>query len=194
MRGRHRLWLAAAVPLLALSLAACGGHGKKPGVATANGGNGKKGTPTPTVSVDPQTAMLNYAKCMREHGVDMPDPQTNGDGGGVTITISGGPKNEAQMNAAQEACKQYMPNGGAPPSMSPEQIEQMRKFAQCMREHGVQMADPDPNNGGISIGNKPAPGPSESAGGMKAGPPDDPNFKAAEEACKDKLPKGLEKK
>lgn len=192
MRGRHRLWLAAAVPLLALSLAACGGHGKKPGIATADGGNGKKGTPTPTASVDQQTAFLNYAKCMREHGVNMPDPDFNG--GGVTIAISGGPGSEAQMKAAEEACRQYLPNGGAPPSMSPEMLEQMRKFAQCMREHGVDMADPDPNNGGISIGKKAAPGPSDNpSGGMKAGPPDDPNFKNAEEACKDLLPKGKDK-
>jgi hypothetical protein len=192
MRGRHRIWLAAVVPLLALSLAACGGH-KKPGVATANGGNGKKGTPTPTSSVDTRTALLNYAKCMREHGVNMPDPDFNGDGGGVTIAISGGPANEAQMKAAEDACHQLLPNGGAPPSMSPEQVEQMRKFAQCMREHGVQMADPDPNNGGISIGKKPAPGPSDSGKALQGGPPDDPNFKAAEEACKHLLPKGMDK-
>ena len=191
MRGRHRLWLAAAVPLLALSLAACGGHGTKPGVATAGGGATKTSGATPTASVDQQTAMLNYARCMRDHGVNMADPETAG-GGGLTIAISGGPVNEAQMKAAEEACRQYMPNGGAPPSMSPEQVEQMRKFAQCMRDHGVQMADPDPNNGGISVGKGAAPGPSDNpSGGMKAGPPNDPNFKAAEEACKSFLPKGL---
>src|SRR3982751_506444 len=129
---RHRIWLAAAVPLLALTLAGCAGHGKKPGIATVRG-TGDPGA-SPSASVDPQAARLNFARCMREHGVDMPDPDPDGR---VTIAMSGGPQNKSQLDAAQAACKQYLPNGGTPPSMSPEDIDQMRKFAQCMRDHGV---------------------------------------------------------
>ena len=123
-----------------------------------------------------------FAQCMRDHGVDMPDPQTaeggSGDGGGVRITVSGGPNSNA--DAAMEACKDKLPNGGVPPSMSPEQQEQLRQFAQCMRDHGVDMPDPDPNNGGLRI--------SQSGGPAAGMGPDDPTFKAAQEACKDKLP------
>jgi hypothetical protein len=183
--GRHRIWLAAVLPLLALALAGCGGHGKKPSVATV-GGTGKAGA-SPSASVDRQAAMLAFARCMREHGVDMPDPDADGR---MTISASGGPANKTQMDAAQTACKQYLPNGGTPPSMSPEDLEQLRKFAQCMRDHGVQMADPDPNGGGLSVGNGAGPDPSSSGGINKGQALDDPNFKAAEEACKDKLPKG----
>ena len=32
---------------------------------------------------DPEDAMLDFARCMREHGVDMPDPDTSGGGPGV---------------------------------------------------------------------------------------------------------------
>jgi hypothetical protein len=181
--GRHRIWLAAVLPLLALTLAGCGGHGRKPGIATA-GGTGAAGA-SPSASVDPQTARLEFARCMREHGVDMPDPDADGK---MTITASGGPTNRTQMDAAQAACRQYLPNGGAPPSMSPQEIEQLRQFAQCMRDHGVQMADPDPNNGGLSV--KSGPGRNDSSPGIDKGKAlDDPNFTAAEEACKDKLPK-----
>jgi hypothetical protein len=184
--GRHRIWLAAVVPLLALTLAGCGGHGKKPGVATVGGGTGKANA-SPTASVDPQTAMLNFARCMRDHGVDMPDPDADGK---VTMGASGGPINKTQMDAAQAACRQYMPNGGAPPSMSPEELEQLRKFAQCMRDHGVQMADPDADNGGLSIQGGTGKVDSSASPGIDKGKSlDDPNFKAAEEACKDKLPK-----
>jgi hypothetical protein len=187
--GRHWIRLAAVVPLLALTLAGCGGHGRKPGVATV-GGTGKA-NPSPTASVDPQTALLNFARCMREHGVDMPDPDSDGK---VTIMASGGSTsgNKTQVDAAQAACRQYMPNGGAPPSMSPEELDQLRKFAQCMREHGVQMADPDANNGGLSIAG--GTGRTEGSPGLdKRQSLDDPNFKAAQEACKDKLPKGRNK-
>lgn len=189
--GRHRIWLAAVLPLLALTLAGCGGHGKKPGVATV-GGTGKA-NPSASASADAQTSMLNFAKCMREHGVDMPDPDADG---GITIAASGAAVNKSQVDAAQEACKQFMPNGGTPPSMSPEDLEQMRKFAQCMRDHGVQMSDPDPNSGGLSINGGAGPGPSGGPGvtkGDKGKALDDPNFKAAQEACKDKLPKRRDK-
>jgi hypothetical protein len=50
-----------------------------------------------------------------------------------------------------------------------------------MRDHGVDMPDPDPNGGGLRI---------NSSGGPAMGP-DDPTFKAAQEACKDKLPGAL---
>jgi hypothetical protein len=122
---------------------------------------------------------------MREHGVDMPDPETVGGGGGgsggggVRITVTGAPG--AGMDAAMNACKDKLPNGGTPPSMSPEQQEQLRAFAQCMRDHGVDMPDPDPNSGGLRI---------SSSGGPAFGP-DDPTFKAAQEACQDKLPGAL---
>ena len=48
-----------------------------------------------------------------------------------------------KVEAAMEACKQYAPNGGEPPKLNPEQLEQMRKFAQCMRDNGVRTF-PDP--------------------------------------------------
>ena len=34
-------------------------------------------------------AMLAYAKCMRDNGVDMPDPKFSNSGGGVTFQLGG---------------------------------------------------------------------------------------------------------
>ena len=31
--------------------------------------------------------MLDYAQCMRDHGIDMPDPQFSADGTGGRLTI-----------------------------------------------------------------------------------------------------------
>jgi hypothetical protein len=83
------------------------------------------------------------------------------------------------MDAAMNACKDKLPNGGTPPSMNPQQQEQLREFAQCMRDHGVNMPDPDPNSGALRI---------TQSGAAPAFGPDDPTFKAAQQACQDKLP------
>jgi hypothetical protein len=72
--------------LALVGAAACARSSASPGVATAGG----KGSASahPTASVDPQEQAREFAQCMRDHGVDMPDPDTDG-GGGVRVTISG---------------------------------------------------------------------------------------------------------
>jgi hypothetical protein len=118
--------------------------------------------------------MLKYAQCMRDHGVDMPDPDPNG---GLSIQIGAGDK--AKFGAAQEACKSMLPNGGVPPTPSAEDLEKARQFAQCMRDHGVtDFPDPDPNAGGIRING-------DANSDLN---PDNPTFKAAQEACNSLMP------
>jgi hypothetical protein len=61
-----------------------------------------------------QEAMLAFARCMREHGVDFPDPTFGGDGGGGTVTM-GGPgldPNDPEFADAQEACREFLPMPG----------------------------------------------------------------------------------
>ena len=53
--------------------------------------------------------MLDFARCMREHGIDMPDP---GEGG--MIFNVGGPGEDGSFDkdtfeAAQEACQDLLP-------------------------------------------------------------------------------------
>jgi len=68
--------------------------------------------------------------------------------------------------------------------------EALLAYAQCMRDHGVDMPDPDADSGGIKVEARPGTG--GGAGGTtdKIGGPDDPTFKSAFEACKSNLPKG----
>ncbi|HKT00515.1 MAG TPA: hypothetical protein VJT31_13355 [Rugosimonospora sp.] len=149
-----------------LSIAGCGSHTGNSGIASAGGGTARSSaTPRPTTSVDTQQQMLDFARCMRAHGVNMDDPQANG--GGIRIQA---PQSidQNKMQAATKACQQYLPNGGQLASLSPQQVEAMRKYAQCMRDHGVDMPDPD-TNGALRIN------------GVKA---DDPTFKAAQDACR----------
>jgi len=55
-----------------------------------------------------QETMLSFAKCMRRHGVDMPDPQFGGSGGGLFQFGGRGsgidPENP-RFRAAQKACE-----------------------------------------------------------------------------------------
>jgi hypothetical protein len=165
-----RIRIAVTVALLAIAggaVTACGG-----------GKSGKGGTPA-SASADPFEQGRKFARCMREHGVDLPDP---GQGGGGLLSPSAGQRldpNSPTVKAAREACKAFDPNvgGAAPPPIDPTQLAQMRDYAKCMREHGVDMPDPDPGaNGGGNVLNT---------------NPNDPVFKAAGEACKDKVPNGV---
>ncbi|GAA4897118.1 hypothetical protein LX16_1254 [Stackebrandtia albiflava] len=116
---------------------------------------------------------LAFAECMREHGVDMPDP-TFDEEGGADISLPDGVDDET-LRAAEEACKEFLPHGGEPPKIDPEVLEALHEYARCMRENGVpDFPDPDENGGFALDGDE--------------FPPDDPTIMAAEEVCRDLMP------
>ncbi|HEY3185981.1 MAG TPA: hypothetical protein VGJ70_00810, partial [Solirubrobacteraceae bacterium] len=77
----------------ALAIGACGGGGGGSGGAKSQQDKAFAGA-------------LKFAKCMRDHGIDMPDPQRTA-GGGIKQTMNGKPGSKAAMQAAQNACKKY---------------------------------------------------------------------------------------
>src|SRR3954453_2650160 len=96
--------------------------------------------------------MLGYARCMREHGVDMPDPQFEGNR--VRMT---GPRNvdRTKMRAADKACASIR-DSVKPPELSDEQREGFKRAApptpRWLREHGLDFPDPTfDGNGGAQI-------------------------------------------
>lgn len=61
-----------------------------------------------------QQAALSYARCMRAHGVNFPDPQFSG--GKVTMGGPGLNPNDPNFRSANQACQKLMPAGkGGPP-------------------------------------------------------------------------------
>lgn len=71
----------------------------------------------------------------------------------------------------------------------------MRAFAECMRGHGIDMADPEvvtDENGGTRTKVKIGPGPSGAPQGATGPGPGDESFKKAEEDCRHLLPQGGE--
>jgi len=139
-----------AVLVAGLALAGCKSSG--PGVATAGSGAPAASSSAgsgPSPAADEGERAIQFQQCMREHGVEV---QTSEDKGGVAIQASPGDKQKAI--AATEACRRYLPAGGEKPQMSPEDIERMRQFSQCMRDHGIpEWPDPDPETGRISMEN-----------------------------------------
>lgn len=167
--------LFAAVALV-LALAGCAGSDDGPGVATANGAAGDTPASASAPPLDREERQRQLVQCMRDNGVDMPDPEP---GGGIRI---GGPgqglnPGDPRLQQAMEKCRQFMPNGGEPVKLSPEQLEQARKFAACMREHGIDFPDPDPNSGAIRI--------NRGDGRIN---PESEQFQAAMKACESQRP------
>ena len=166
---------------LTLVLSACGGDGEagaKDEVAslgdTSNGGEPSQASKG---SKDRREGALKFAQCMREHGIDHPDPDENG-----LFRIEpdqGFDPQSAQFEEARKACDKYLSAMGPPPEISEEDRkkmeEQMLAFAECMRKQGIDMPDPNFNRegGGFTFDI-----------GQGGADPSDPKFREAEKACR----------
>jgi hypothetical protein len=179
---RHRIRIGfvavAAAGLLAAGCAGGDGTGAKVasigGTTTTTTGGGSAGSG----NGDPQERALAFAKCMREHGIDMPDPKVDASGR-MEMRVNARGVGDAKMRAAQTACQDktggaFGPGGGQP---DPKFQEAALKYSQCMRQHGVpKFPDPQPNGGLL----------------LKAGngiDPSSPTFKAADKTCQQLLPR-----
>jgi len=150
------------------------------------------GSSSPSTSNDPasaQRAGLEFASCMRSHGVpNFPDPSSSNGGGlqiqssqrsgqGQSMTVNGVPVNAPAFQSAMNTCQKYMPRPKALPGGITQVKANALKMAQCMRSHGVPNF-PDPTvksgpNGGIGV--------------QVAGPglnPQAPAFQAAQQKCR----------
>jgi hypothetical protein len=157
----------------ALTPAACGED-----APSSSGAAGS--TSRPGLDAASKRAMLDLARCMREHGVDMPDPQFSG-GGGRVQQMGPDNANPATVRAAEKACKSYQ-DKIKPPALTEAQKEEFKKSAlensRCMREHGIDMPDPQFGADGrvtMKI---------DKASGID---PDSAKFRAAQKACGSKF-------
>jgi hypothetical protein len=143
---------------LALVVAACSGGTRK---AAGKGG----------ASSSPQPSYQSFLNCMRQHGVNLPDPDPDS----PNVTIGPPPGSEAVWGPALQACQQYLP-GGVNAATDPQQLEALRQYTLCMRAHGVELSDPDPNTGKSQLQGR-------FAGMNRDQINNDPTYKAAGAAC-----------
>lgn len=150
-------WLVAlAIAPCALGLMACGGSS---GAGTGSGG-----------AASVEVAGLEFAECMREHGVEMEDPTP-----GQNITLE---DNDPTTRRALAACDGKLSDAGQ--ELSAEEGEEFREgwlaFTECMREQGIDLADPRfPGAGKVLLG-------------IAEVDTDSPSFEAAAESCQAELP------
>lgn len=185
--------MAAVLVVLLLAVAAvasgCGSTSSDDGVAAlddaaATTSEGEESAaPANDTEEDPEEAALEWAKCMREHGIDVPDPEID-ENGRVRVMIQArraaeGVQDEA-FEKAREECGTPFGDAGPPP-LTDEQREEMQEtmleFAACMREHGVDMPDPDFSGEGQRF----------RFGGQTGIDPDSSTFQKAQEACQEIL-------
>lgn len=144
-RTRSRRAVLVAV-VAAAALGACGSDAPAARERSAGGEVAVGGTGRGT-AVRNQAAA--YARCMREHGVDFPDPTFDGNGRPQfeSSGVSGAAGATADaVDGAREACESTWPGMEGRYPRSPEELRRMRTallaFASCMRGQGIDFPDP----------------------------------------------------
>ncbi|HTX32194.1 MAG TPA: hypothetical protein VMD09_12470 [Solirubrobacteraceae bacterium] len=94
-------------------------------------------------------AALALARCMRANGVpNFPDPGPGGSDFKLNSEVN---PQSPSFQAAQQACKRYLPSFAVPGTMSASQRSKALNFARCMRTHG-EPDFPDPSVGTATPG------------------------------------------
>ncbi|MGE7389548.1 hypothetical protein ACQKM2_29150 [Streptomyces sp. NPDC004126] len=138
MKRSLTMTTAAVLTGLALSVTACtngsanGGDG-----GGKSGGKGGGGT-------DADNA-VKMRQCLREHGIDAPDPEPGQNPNGMTV---GGGADPQKMQEAMKACGMSTGSGEGP---TQEQKDKELRWVRCMRENGVDLKDPE-YSGGMKSG------------------------------------------
>lgn len=176
---RRHIATAAAIAVLAI-VAGCS-HTGNPKVATA--ASGIQARPSSTASSMPSPAAdvgdrtVQFQQCMHERGVEI-EISANGD---ISAEVSAG-LSKQQADDAMQACRMYRPDGGerSPVPMTPEDLEKLRQFSQCIREHGFPgYPDPDPETGRVDVNSMGAAGDN-----LK----ENPQFRQAVQSCVNFMP------
>jgi hypothetical protein len=118
------------ISVMILALAACGDD--------SNEGSGGKD------QNQNQETLLKYAKCMRDNGVQVPDPA----GDKPSSIYDGVDQNSAAFKAADKVCSPLLKGivEGRKNDQGDTDAEQQKllTLAKCLRQHGVDVQDPVP--------------------------------------------------
>ncbi|WP_156043665.1 hypothetical protein [Cellulomonas sp. URHE0023] len=140
---RHPRRAAAALVALGVLLvvAACSADPARSALPEASGATAPTTAgASPTASLDPEDALIQYARCMREHGVDMPDPV---DG---RLTLNGEGIGPEKMEAADSACEKWQEmaesQDGGGRQLTEDEKQVFLDQATCLRDRGWNVSDP----------------------------------------------------
>jgi hypothetical protein len=148
VRPRAARTAAVIIPVAALALlaAACGSSPSSTGSGSSSTAGRPANSSTAGGSANSEIG-VNYASCMRSHGVPKyPDPDSSNElaNGLPKVSLQQLGVSSLQYQAAQNACVRLLPNGGQmTQAQSQQDLNAMRRYAQCMRSDGVPTW-PDP--------------------------------------------------
>jgi hypothetical protein len=128
--------------LLAVSLLGLGACGSEPddGIATGGGSTAPASQASaagPSPAADNNERSRQYVACLREHGVQVADPEA-----GKQVQLN---EDRPQDKQAAQACRQYLPTAVTGKAGD---MDLLRQYAACMRRSGLpDFPDPDPDRG-----------------------------------------------
>jgi len=166
--------------------AACSSSRSSPPVASLPGhasaaGSGATGQLTQAQS---DRDMVNFAHCMRAHGVHMSDPFHIPGHAGLSIED---PPQDSATRVAYAACTHFIQptiqmKQSAQQALAAPRMRALTDYARCMRAHNIPMLDPT-TLGQLNLGH--VAGVSSNFGRYS------PQFRTADAACRHLLPAGV---
>ena len=188
-RGRRSFGTVLVLATLAALASACSSPSASRSIASLPSSGGSTTTTTPTLTKAQQIAQddqanVDFARCMRTHGVNVPDPVHVVGHPGLSFEV---PARTASNAAAFDACSHFLQSSGegkggpGGPAISAAQLAALTSYARCMRTHDISMPDPD-QYGDLNLGN--VPGMNHDFGRYS------PQFRSADSACRHLLPAG----
>jgi hypothetical protein len=173
--------------LIALTAAGCTSGSSSPHVASLSGHNAAA---SDTASSSQQNSarfdqdFVDFARCLRQHGVNEPDPFHRPGHSGLTVEI---PTPSPATRPALAACNHFLAavqamKAAHARSELAQWLPSLVRYAACMRSHDIPMLDPGPQ-GQLNLGN--VPGITSDFGRYS------PQFRAADHACRHLLPRAV---
>ena len=133
--------------LLGFAPVACSGDTDSSGdVATARTGP-PTAPPTRPAVLNAEQRWALFSECMLAKGIHIASAPPSGSWGDLVDDPSYYHEGrDLAMEAALDECERQLPPIEPPPPVSAETVAQYRRYAQCMREHGIaDFPDPGPN-------------------------------------------------
>jgi hypothetical protein len=175
---RHRT---AAVLVVGLALAATACGSASAGSKVASLGGSDSGATATTTPLSNQDAVLKFVACLRQNGLNVPDPTFDANGN-VQGRIFGGasgvdPRSDANRAAIQK-CRSLVGNVGFGPGggrFNPQQMQAaFNDYTSCLRQQGLDVKDvtfgPRGDSGAGAAGGPPAGDTGPRDGGPGFGP------------------------
>ena len=99
-----------------------------------------------------EEGVLEFAQCMREEGINFPDPKFDTDGNPQFDNLE--IENEEEFESAFENCEDILRNAlpeqfDLDPEVEAALVDASLEFSQCMRDQGIDFPDPKPGEFGF---------------------------------------------